>query len=920
MSTLSSRLDANKRFDFESDAYKGTGAGSKFDVVELTGREEISRGFSFELTLVSDDGDIDTKKILANIATLRIYAPNDQAKGKPYCGRIELFEQLNSVGAHHFYRAVLAPRISVLSRFRISEVYIDKKVSEIFKTVIEEENRITTSDYEIAISTDCDRKLPFVCQYQESHLDFLSRRMEREGIYHFIAYDAQGKDKWMIVDDAIRLPAAVSQVQYVQDGGSDQAAGNLVQSFICHNRPLSRRVHLQDYNPLNAQIARLESKADIDPDGIGDVMLHGEHFLDQAEGDFYAARRAEELRWQGEVFEGMGTAVALRCGHFAKLSGHPKASFNEEFLVTRVVHEGSQAATLLAGVENNPYTANASTFYRNTFDAIRRKDRSATKNNIQFRPLRITPRPAVAGSFSAKVEGENTSDYAQLDENGQYRIRLRFGRAALNAGKASAPVSLSVPYATGNGFGMHFPLLAGAEVLLSFMDGDLDRPYIVNAVANSENKNVVTSANNKLNRIVTPANNSITLDDTRGSEVIKLRSPTDDAITVGGGTGFFSSSSSNAVSVGASNKISVGPSTSISASTDTSISASLATKISLGMSLSYSLSQDIKWNSKYSKSLSIDDGDSVSFKDDGKVKSTNSYVISAGQSVDMKVRTAAIEAAKQTLGRGMAAVAAVNFVLGGTMAGVLGVLGEQRSKKNTYAADTPVNYGTMIGQMTGTAVSTGVGIAVMHKLFQKVAEQYKNLDYTSNITVDGKGIVETYMGASIATEIKSSDTGVRLYAIPSNGAVPFDLRSGQPLSAALFSNSGDIAAIEVGKSAAVTILAGKKFGVTTKAATFKADSLKFDSTNSRAKVSVDEDAFSTTVGASSVEMKTGTLKMASAGSKVEFAASGLSLEGPGHAQIGLSATELILMAPAQGGGVELNAVGFSATGNLIKLG
>ncbi|OWY26794.1 hypothetical protein CEJ42_21895 [Herbaspirillum robiniae] len=922
MSSLSSRLDANKRFDFQSEAFPGGGTAAKFDVIELTGREEISRGFSFEITLVSDDGDVDAKAMLDNIARLNIYTPSDRTKGKPYVGRVELFEQLNSVNNLHFYRAVLAPRISVLSRYRVSEVYVGMKLSAIFDAVIKEENRLTATDYQIALTEDCDRELPFVCQYQESHLDFLSRRMEREGIYHFVTYDGNGRDKWMIVDDVVKLPAAVSSVRYVQDGGSDQTAGDVVLSFICHNRPLSHRVLLQDYNPLDAKLGTLSSEAEIDANGIGDIMLYGEHFADAKEGAFYAGRRAEELRWQGEVFEGSGASVALRCGHFMQLSGHPKASFNAEFLITRVVHEGSQAATLLAGVQNSPYNTVISTFYRNTFSAIRRKERSDPKKSIQFRPQRITPRPAVAGSFSATVEGESAdSQYAQIDASGQYRIRLHFGRAKRNAGKASAPVRLSVPYATGAAMGMHFPLLAGAEVLLSFVDGDLDRPYIVNAVANSENTNLVNLANKQLNRIVTPANNSITLDDTRGKEVIKLSSPTDDAITVGGGTGFFSASSSNAVSVGATNKISVGPSTSISASTDTSISASLATKISLGMSLSYSLSQDIKWNSKYSKSLSIDDGDSVSFKDDGKVKSTNSYVISAGQSVDMQARTLAIEAAKSTLGRGIATVAAVNFVLGGTMAGVLGALGEQRSKKNTYAKDTPVNYGTMIGQMTGTAVTTGVGIAVMHKLFQKVAEQYKTLSYASNIKVDGSGIRETYEGTRSFTEVKGSNEGLSFLAMPvAQWMVLNPVVDAPPTYPPLASPvaESNTSSFKLSNAGAATLFTGTKVDVTTAAINLKANSLKFASTTGQAKVEVADAAFTTTIGTASVKMSSQKLKAEITGGgilAINNQGAGMKM---GNAAVAVAASGVKLSMG--GAALSLKPVSVTLDGSLLKLG
>ena len=47
-------------------------------------------------------------------------------------------------------------------------------------------------------------------------------------------------------------------------------------------------------------------------------------------------------------------------------------------------------------------------------------------------------------------------------------------------GKASAPIRMAQPYA-GTGHGMHFPLHKGTEVLLTFIDGDPDRPIIAAA-------------------------------------------------------------------------------------------------------------------------------------------------------------------------------------------------------------------------------------------------------------------------------------------------------------------------------------------------------------------------------------------------------------------------------------------------------
>ena len=61
------------------------------------------------------------------------------------------------------------------------------------------------------------------------------------------------------------------------------------------------------------------------------------------------------------------------------------------------------------------------------------------------------------------------------------------------AAKHSSWLRMAQPYA-GENHGMHFPLHKGTEVLLTFIDGDPDRPIVQGAVPNAETSSPVTSA------------------------------------------------------------------------------------------------------------------------------------------------------------------------------------------------------------------------------------------------------------------------------------------------------------------------------------------------------------------------------------------------------------------------------------------
>src|SRR5262249_48145833 len=125
---------------------------------------------------------------------------------------------------------------------------------------------------------------------------------------------------------------------------------------------------------------------------------------------------------------------------------------------------------------------------------------------IPFRPPRITPKPTIAGVLSGVIEPHPDGEighYAEIDEHGRYTVRFFFDTSPLGArSRSSLPVRMAQPHA-GPGYGMHFPLKPGIEVLVAFTEGDPDRPFIVGSVPNPITPSPVTRPNAIVNRIET---------------------------------------------------------------------------------------------------------------------------------------------------------------------------------------------------------------------------------------------------------------------------------------------------------------------------------------------------------------------------------------------------------------------------------
>lgn len=744
MTFLANKLGTDKRFEFQSKAF----GKDKFAVVEMEGFEAISKPFQFTLTLVTDDADIDFDTMLRMPATFSIFS-QDGKREVPYHGVLAGFEQLHRVDGYVFYRAILVPRLWKLSQFRISEVYLNEQtIPAIVESILHSVQLASGTDYELKLKGQY-RARSFVCQYQETHLDFISRWMEKEGMYYYFQHGDQ--DKLLIVDGKVEHDPATQDVNYRPVDELDAGVeSDTVRTFMCRQTPLPRQVILQDYNHRKAAL-ELKAQASVSENGLGDVMIYGENFRTQEEGNRYAKLRAEEILCGGKVFSGESTAVGLRAGFFMKLARHYRAAFNDKYLITEIRHEGSQAGALIGGGKSSINDApEAKTHYSNSFRAV--------PASVQFRAERVTPKPRVAGTMNATIDAEGSGQYAELDEYGQYKVQLPFDMTKKDAAKGSARVRMATPYA-GKGHGMHFPLLKDSEVLLSFTDGDPDQPVIVGAVPNSENKNVVAQDVEQYNRIATAGGNQIFMGDTQGKEVMWLHSPFhNSSIGLGsidpkGGGSILSSTtgSSESITIGATNKFSVGTNFTLNASVDTSITAGITTKFSVADNMAWGYSKDVNW--KGGQSLTIGSQDSWEYKKDAKTQVHNSVLISGGQ------RAAVAEPAEALIGTIQAATIAstvVNVLANVASAAVIGVAAD-----NNWDSGTPNNDGK-VGFKTRTSYASiiaQIGISGLSSL--AVALVIKNA---------AKALKGAMVDASYASNIRVDDSGVSIW---SDSLVPF---------------------------------------------------------------------------------------------------------------------------------------------------
>ncbi|PKN36403.1 MAG: type VI secretion system tip protein VgrG, partial [Deltaproteobacteria bacterium HGW-Deltaproteobacteria-20] len=497
----------NKRFSFISDALPP----DTFGVVRFTGTEGISKCYAFEITLISDNLEIDLKDVMKNPAKLTFL--RGEGNDVTYRGILLSFEQHSEVNKVAFYRAHLVPRLTWLTFTKHNQVFLNKSVPDIIEACLKD-GGLTEADFAMRLNGSYD-PIEYVCQYGESHFNFVSRWCQREGIYYFFEQSDSG-EKVVFTDTQIsHTPLARGDtITYSPPSGLEaDHEREIVNSFHCRMNLTPQSVLLKDYNYRRPSLD-VSGSADVDAGGRGQVYSYGDHIRTPEEGARIAKIKAEALLCREEVFHGEGSVPYMMPGYTFTLKDHYRGSFNQSYLVTDVGHEGNQTGYLLAGITMGH--EDRGVYYRNSFSSI--------ASTVQFRPEHDAKKPRIPGTLTAKIDAAGSGQYAELDSQGRYTVIVPFDTSGRKDGKASAPIRMAQPYA-GSDHGMHFPLHKGTEVLLTFIDGDPDRPIIQAAVPNPETQGPVNVNNQTMSAITTAGGNKIHIEDKAGSERILLHSP-----------------------------------------------------------------------------------------------------------------------------------------------------------------------------------------------------------------------------------------------------------------------------------------------------------------------------------------------------------------------------------------------------------
>lgn len=434
--------------------------GQDVVLVSLDGHEAISQLFEFRATILSPKDNIDLEKALNTPITITIKSDKQE---RNINGIIAQFSQgrteLKDTTYLTEYHVTIRPKLWLLTLDRNHLIFQKKDAVSIIKEVLSEGG---IKDISLKAKTRGKTVREFCVQYAESSFNFISRLMEEEGIFYFFQHTAD-KHTLVIADNSSAH----------EDLGESTFAKSISQTMpmgVLYNAKMETTVNtgssaVADYNYTNSSNALYGKSASKYDSGQCYYEYPG-NFSTQQEGTDLTKLRAELFEVTHCLLYGDSTIANLIPGYSFKISGHPSSIFNAAFVVLSVEHHVSVSA----------YNNFA---YSNRFCAF--------KQGVEFRPPRLARKPRIYGTQTAVVvcpSGE------EIYRNEHCAIKIHFhwdqkGKKA-NTDDSSCWVRVAQQVA-GSSWGMVMVPRVGQEVVVSFLEGDPDRPLVVGCVYNDKN-------------------------------------------------------------------------------------------------------------------------------------------------------------------------------------------------------------------------------------------------------------------------------------------------------------------------------------------------------------------------------------------------------------------------------------------------
>lgn len=485
-------------------------------VVPATGHA----GFRFELTALSASTHVELKQLIGQPVLLELLTGASRTQLRPWHGHVTQFSLLGSDGGLARYRLIIEPWFALLAHRTGSRSFQGQTVLEVLEAVFaryQSHGRLSAAwRFDLADAGVYPQR-SLVTQYQESDLAFVQRLLAEEGLFAWFehqgdaASDNLGAHTLVIADhNGAVKPGAQARVRFAQSGASFKE--DTLTRWGASAQLGTAAIELQSWDyrqnalrPVRADAAGTTA-TNLPPLVRRD--LPGVYAYETREqGERIARRQQQTLGAAARLCEARGGLRAAAPATSFELAEH--ASANGGYTVMAVRH---RARNNIAADAQASIAKLLSLAQRDKDAPLYECDLVALPIDLPVRALALDamgqphvhelttllPRPAVHGAQTAVVVSAGEPIHTDRDHRVKVQFHWQRGgqsshRLSDDAGYDNAPANDQagtwVRVATalaGANWGSVFTPRAGQEVVVEFLDGDIDRPVVVGSVYNGQ--------------------------------------------------------------------------------------------------------------------------------------------------------------------------------------------------------------------------------------------------------------------------------------------------------------------------------------------------------------------------------------------------------------------------------------------------
>ncbi len=438
--------------------------GISFELKHFHAVERISDLFEYTLIMTTEKNDINFDDVLGKDVTVNIAFGSDK---RTFNGIIGEFTQddtpFEETKFYNVYKAKVFPNLWLLNFSGQCRIFQNESTIDIIKKVLEE-HKIKISDH---VSSAGKAKREYCVQYNETDLAFISRLMEQEGIYYF--FEQKRDSHTLVLADTSEGHTDCPNAKSVDfhDSGAPVPFINTVSSCYISQRVVPKNSTFRSYNYLKPKTDLKVNKTGPEDAKGGELVRYEQIYTEKERGDDFVKVKIESEDAFQKMVKGVSSVPFFIAGYKYSLKKHPRKDANKSYVLYEVIHD-------VKIVPEEDYR----TIYRNTYRAF--------PDSTSFKPIQKTPWPRIFGTQTAKVTGKKDEEI-YTEEYGRIKVKFHWDPSDKNDESTSCWIRVATLW-SGKSWGTLFTPRIDQEVVVSFTDGDPDKPIIIGSVYNGEHK------------------------------------------------------------------------------------------------------------------------------------------------------------------------------------------------------------------------------------------------------------------------------------------------------------------------------------------------------------------------------------------------------------------------------------------------